>query len=126
MARAAAPCGRRPVTLSSDCKASVGSDDAADAVPKHLSAVQVKRALRQDCESFLVSVRKVVGAKEPDRSDLGAGGSSSGVKHVQEWVQDNTDVFLAQLPDGLPPERGVGHTIPQLPGSKPVMDHYTG
>lgn len=27
---------------------------------------------------------------------------------------------MSQLPDGLPPERGVGHTIPQLPGSKPV------
>ena len=109
--------GRRPVTLSSGCKASVGSDDAAGAVPKHLSAVQVKRALRQGCESFLVIVRKVDGAEEPDRSDLGAGGSSSG---GEEWVQDNIDVFPAQLPDGLPPERGVGHTIPQLPGSKPV------
>ena len=44
---------------------------------------------------FWFSVRKVDGAKEPDLSDSGAEGSSTGVKPVQEWVQDNIDVTIA-------------------------------
>ena len=105
--------------------ASAGDKDATDGVPKHLSAVQVKRALRAGCDSFLVSVSKVDDSQEDASSGSGvAGASSSGLKPVSEWVQDNIDVFPAQLPEGLPPERGVGqtsHTIPLEPGSKPTF-----
>lgn len=114
--------GSRKVTLAPDHTASAGDKGVADSVPRYLSAVQVKRALRDGCDSFLVSVSKVDESQEDVTS--GSGGteaSSSGLKPVSEWVQDNIDVFPAQLPDGLPPERGVGHTIPLMPGSEPTF-----
>ena len=39
-------------------------------------------------------------------------------------MQDNIDVFSAQLPDGLPPECGAGHSIPLMPGSIPTLSAY--
>ncbi|KAL0033694.1 hypothetical protein WJX77_001129 [Trebouxia sp. C0004] len=36
-------------------------------------------------------------------------------------TRDNMDVFPAQMPDGLRPERNIGHAISQVAGSKPVF-----
>ena len=117
--------GQKKVTLTSDCKASAGDEGVAEAVPKLLSAVQVKRALRTGCDSFLVSIRKVDESQSDDLLDPDPDGSASaatgGLKPVRDWIQDNIGVFPAQLPDGLPPERNIGHAIPQVEGSKPVF-----
>ncbi|KAL0032451.1 hypothetical protein WJX77_001359 [Trebouxia sp. C0004] len=115
--------GHKRVTLTSDCKAGAGDKGVAEAVPKLLSAVQVKRALRTACDSFLVSIRSVDEGQPVDLSPSGSDSTaaSGGLKPVREWIQDNIDVFPAQLPGGLPPERNFGHTIPQVEGSKPVF-----
>ena len=42
------------------------------------------------------------------------------LQSISDFVQANKDVFHDKLPAGLPPDRGVGHTIPLEPGSKPT------
>lgn len=39
---------------------------------------------------------------------------------VHTLLQEFCDVFLADLPNGWPPLRGVEHAIDVLPGSKPI------
>ncbi len=41
-------------------------------------------------------------------------------ERVQTLLQDFGDCFPADFPDGLPPDRGMSHTIELEPGSKPV------
>ena len=39
---------------------------------------------------------------------------------VRKLLKEYADVFPAELPLGLPPEREVDHRIPLLPGTQPV------
>ena len=116
--------GRRRVTLT--CSAAQGSNGVdkgvSDGVPKLLSAVQVKRAVRTGCETFLVSINKVdEGLQKGLQQEGTTKASGSGLQSIGDFVQANKDVFPDQLPDGLPPDRGTGHTIPLEPGSKPTF-----
>ena len=36
-------------------------------------------------------------------------------------LNEFSDVFPKELPAGLPPDRGMDHTIPLEPGAKPVL-----
>ena len=38
---------------------------------------------------------------------------------VKALLQGYQDVFPEELPEGLPPVRGVGHSIPIEPGAQP-------
>jgi hypothetical protein len=37
---------------------------------------------------------------------------------MQSLLTEYADCFPDQLPDGLPPERDIGHTIPLVPGAE--------
>ena len=38
-------------------------------------------------------------------------------------LHEYSDKLLTALPEGLPPERNIGHTIPLEPGVKPLFKH---
>ena len=95
----------------------------AGSVPGLLSAMQVKRAVRSGCKTFLVSISKVAEGQQKGLQQPGTGtkASGSGISSIDDLIQANKDVFPDQLPDGLPPDRDTGHTIPLEPGSKPTF-----
>ena len=111
--------------------------DDPDAPPVFLRSAQVKRFIRKRVDMFVVNVRPVaeVGERDdrsPDGDDKWRGFPSdsqtptlSGSCVVDEAamarvLRDNADV-LADLPPGLPPQRATEHTIPLIPGSRPVF-----
>jgi hypothetical protein len=75
--------------------------------PNVLSALQVKRCLRKDSRMFLATVSKV--DDEPEAALPEA---------AKPLVEKYSDVFQVP-PAGLPPDRGVGHTIPLEQGAVP-------
>ena len=88
-----------------------------------LSAMQCKKAIRKSKGWFLVNVQYVEGpdgSKVPQIDFGGMGTDASGekpdphlmpVNRLQSLLHRYRKVFR-DLPDGLPPERGVNHTIP--------------
>lgn len=86
-----------------------------DSAPRLLSSMQLKRAVRAGCESFLVSINKV--DEEQTGGPHGSGPTSGTLEPLQDIPNAHKDVF----PDGLPPDRSTGLTIPLEPGSKPTF-----
>lgn len=96
--------------------------------PELMSAPQAARAVRHGCPSWLLMVQKEEGSVSPHTSCVT--GSEQHIKlslastglvpenTVAEMVKTYNDVF-ADIPAGLPPERGVGHTIPLEAGTLP-------
>jgi predicted aspartyl protease len=82
--------------------------------PQLLSALQVQRALKQGLQSFLVVVKEIKG----DSVSIDVPGLLP--EHELRTLLDRyQDVFPEELPAGLPPDRGIPHTIPLEPGHKP-------
>ena len=70
------------------------TDSTPKPVPKRLSAMQVKRAMRAGCETFLVSISKVeegVQTGDLQESDC-AKASGVGLQSISDFVQANKDV----------------------------------
>ena len=69
-------------------------------MPKRLSAMQVKRAMRAGCETLLVSISKVEeGMQTGDLQEPGcAKASGIGLQSISDFVQANKDVFPDKLP----------------------------
>jgi hypothetical protein len=110
--------------------------------PKLLSAVQFQRAQRKGCNSFLVQVEFVSepGAENAPVSE-GSGTAQSTSTGQCAYAATNThmhsaehllrkeeldailskyaDVFPDKLPPGVPPDRGIDHSIELVPGSVP-------
>ncbi|KAJ9515886.1 hypothetical protein QJQ45_016944 [Haematococcus lacustris] len=96
--------------------------------PELMSAPQAARAVRHGCPSWLLMVQREEGSVSPHTSCVT--GSEQHIKlslastglvpesTVTEMVKTYNDVF-ADIPAGLPPERGVGHTIPLEAGTLP-------
>ena len=85
---------------------------ASKPLPRVLSAMQFKRAVSKGCGMFLMHLQKVE-LSEVVQQQEGEAGSQS-----EKLLEEYTDVF-AILPDGLPPVRVVGRTIPVEPGARP-------
>ena len=79
---------------------------------KFIDAKQVKRARRDGCHILLVEVKQLDDELEAAISVLD--------DRAQPVVREFADVFQ-QLPPGLPPDRGVNHTIPLIDGAQPVF-----
>ena len=133
--------GTRRLTLQPTLN-TVSDELPAQREHKVLSAMQMKRVVakagKREELLFLVHVREAeddaasharerqahhaVGNAPADGVGTGEGSTSDGLL-PEWWVQDllgrYRDVFPDELPAGLPPDRGVGHTIPIIPGSKP-------
>ena len=130
--RTATPAGR----LDAHAGSQAGRQAHAHAAPMLLSAMQMKRAVRKagarDEHLFLVHV-KVADDKAADactttrvESHPGPAGPSGSdgdglvPQHkIEALLEKYKDVFPDELPPGLPPDRGIGHTIPLIPGAKP-------
>jgi hypothetical protein len=75
-----------------------------------ISALQLKRAARKGAQLYSVILKDSTG--QPD------GAEDQTPPQIQSLVTDFADIFQ-ELPDGLPPERAVEHTIPLKPGATP-------
>ena len=89
----------REVTLFSYVTPKVGTS-----VPVPLSAMQLKRKLRKGAQVLLGVLQPIPDESRQEPSE------------VADILAEYADVFEPQ-PNGLPPERGVTHTIPLEPGA---------
>ena len=107
--------GSRMHTLSAaTCQYSAGGEEAYEKAPALLSALQVKRLLRKpSAQAFLALVRQ----KPMDANSACDAGLIPDDK-LTALKSKFADVFK-DVPDGLPPDRGVGHTIPLTEGAVP-------
>ena len=79
---------------------------------------------RQPCE--LPSWVMLVGSPSEGASGLGGEGGPMPSAEFDTLLAQFQDVFPAELPAGLPPDRGVGHTIPLEAGARPTFALSTG
>ena len=103
---------------------------SSQAQPTHrlLSAMQMKRELRKATRRgdrvFLASLTRT---EEPEPGPISTAPDQPSVapdglmepEKVQALITEFSDVFPAELPAGEPPDRGVTHAIPTIPGAKP-------
>jgi hypothetical protein len=81
---------------------------------RFLSAIQVKRALKNRERVFLVHLTKIEdGGLQIYQHNLDPEGLT------EEYLEKYKDVFPGDLPKGLPPKRKVVHTIPTQEGVAP-------
>ena len=86
------------------------SNTQKESLPRsHLSALQVKRFARKGARMFMVQV-----TKEQDNLFY-----TIKQEDLRKVVEEFSDVFPAEVPPGLPPDRGTKHSIPLMPGSTP-------
>lgn len=74
-----------------------------------ISALQLKRAVRKGADLYAVVVSEA-NEEQP----------SAPPTSIQSILTEYSDIFQ-ELPDGLPPVRGVEHEIPLKPGAVPVV-----
>lgn len=96
-----------------------------------LSSMRVSRALRKGDRDFLVKVTFVRDAEEDIEAATAAAAAIcakvSASLEAPELIPDEileaikqrfANVLVEELPAGMPPDRGVGHTIPLEPGHR--------
>ena len=95
--------------------------DRAESPPKVLTALQVRRAVKRQCRCFLVQVSHGDRIDDQMDEDLTWADATAGETPppLKTLLEEYADVFPVDLPDSLPPDRGVRHTIPLEPGGKP-------
>ena len=115
----------------------VPTDSAQQSSPVFLRSAQVKRFIRKRVDMFVVNVRSVTnpedrtqvdpkdnvdwrGFPSDTQSPTLSGDHVVSESTMEQLLRDNKDV-LGDLPPGLPPLRDTEHTIPLVPGSKPVF-----
>ncbi len=96
-----------------------------------LTALQARKAVKAGCRAFYVQVTETEGSVAPTVAtmdvDSATGPTQSRTKdstlvpesELQFILHDCQDRFPESLPDGLPPERNVAHTIPTEPDHVP-------
>ena len=90
-----------------------------------LSAAQARRALRSGAHAYLCVVKATPpeGDEEPawpaNPAEHDREGGEQRSPEIQALLGEYADVFPADLPAGLPPERGEGHAITLTPGAAP-------
>jgi hypothetical protein len=94
---------------------SKSAENVISGVPT-LNAVQAARAVRKGARCFAVTVDR----NSPE-GETRVGNSVPGVasQKLQKLLTEFQDVFPEELPNELPPDRGVHHTIPLEENAKP-------
>ena len=95
---------------------------------KVLSALQMKRELKHAKKErsavFLLNLRHVGEASgesgPPDKPATPADTGLMDPQRLAALLREFEDVFPEELPEGLPPARGVEHVVRPKPGAKPV------
>jgi transposase InsO family protein len=97
---------------------------ALRAEPAFITAKQADRLLRRGCRSMMVLVDECSTQDAPFAAVTGPGAAAAASPMdpvvLQSVLDEFTDV-LAGRPMGLPPDRGVGHTIKLVPGATPLF-----
>jgi hypothetical protein len=92
-----------------------------DSVPNVLYASQLKRAVQRGERVFLAL--KPLDSDTTTSESTTPSGQADHPASEKSWVSDLigefSEVFQDPLPDGLPPERKEGHSIPTEPGHPP-------
>ena len=124
--------GQKRITLSCS-KPSQKLQAKPAAASLFMSAVQAKRAVRRGAEVRFVQVTKLEQSENPSITALGFDDKQHDLNKadcalmpdaaLQSVLHEFKDRFPETLPDGLPPERNVAHTIPVEPGSRPADRH---
>jgi hypothetical protein len=78
-----------------------------------LSAMQVKKLLKKE---KVIGQLLLVNVFSPDGTKHASGYDRPGIKQL---IEEFSDIF-EEIPPGLPPRRNITHSIPLIPGSKPV------
>ena len=107
--------GSKKITLTHVSPASTAT--SSDTRPAVLTAM--KRAVKNSCGLFLVQVNRLDDELEEDLSWTKEDTAKEPPSVLQKLLTEYADVFPEDLPNRLPPDRGVGHTIPLEPGQKP-------
>ena len=84
-----------------------------------LNAKLLTHAVENSCKLFMVQVNKLDDELEGDLSWTSEVAELKEPPSVLQKLLEEYAVFPEDLPDRLPPDRGVGHTIPLQPGQKP-------
>ena len=110
--------------------APVQPDSVASVAPS--TAVQAARDLTRGCHAFLAILTDAKHVADAScagvHGDAAASSTIDGSQLIPEptldaLLREYEDRFVSSLPEGLPPERNIGHTIPLEPGSKPPFKH---
>jgi Reverse transcriptase (RNA-dependent DNA polymerase) len=95
------------------------ADDKCSRIPL-LSALQMRRVLKKRIlKVFCLSVLRDDPGADAKSSRQPADGLEGVRIAVQEELNNWQDVLVEELPAGLPPDRGVGHTIELEAGARP-------
>jgi hypothetical protein len=93
-----------------------------ETVPNVLSASQLKRDVRRGERVFLAALKPLDSDTTASESSTPSGQldhSTSEKPWVSNLIDEFSEVFQDPLPDGLPPEKKEGHSIPTEPGHPP-------
>jgi hypothetical protein len=127
--------GKRHMTVNSSALPKVQPPVEKEKSDSILSASQLKWKARKEARVFLAVIRPVESDPEPPvvasvaalslvptsviQPDQPTGPPGSKVPWVSNLLSEFSEVFQDPLPDGLPPERSEGHSIPTEPGHPP-------
>ncbi len=106
--------GQRRITISK-----AGQAPPVSSKSPVISAMQAAKAIKQGCSSFLVVVKEAEEQPSTGSATIDVAGGLVPEASMRSLLQEYQDVFPENLPPGLPPERGTGHTIPMEPGAAP-------
>ena len=107
-ARCTVKKSNRKYTMRSATRAQRYSRVKSPRVEHTLSAMQVKRALRRRDHILAIQLAEL-------KLDMNLPADV----RLKALLEEFADVFPPELPSGLPPARGVGHSIPIEPGAPP-------
>ena len=113
--------------ISASTPGGTDTDLKSDQSSSLMSCMQVKRALRKGCSSFLVMVSADINDAGQHNASTNANVQKSSHVILQDRLHELTDaysdVFAAKLPPGILPDRGAFVTIPTDPAAEPPFRH---
>ena len=110
--------------------APVQPDFVASVAP--LTAVRAAHGLTHGCLAYLAVLTDAEGVADASCAAVHDNATATNTVDRSQLIsepkldallREHDDRFMSSLPEGLPPERNIGHTIPLEPGSKPPFKH---
>eukprot|EP00877_Chromochloris_zofingiensis_P011718 jgi/Chrzof1/67/Cz01g02120.t1 len=110
--------GGKRITVHANAKLAKPTQQAATLL---ISATQIKKAIDKGDHLFMVQVQPSEQGEISVAEDTMTFADTGLVQpqKLQQILEEYKDVFLEELPAGVPPERGESHVIQLEPGAKP-------